>query len=59
MSTIEDFIKNDIQWNNLPVQIQKLLNRDEAEYNARVLVYFLQNQLEYTGDLIRNVTYIL
>ncbi|KAH9285396.1 Protein FAM91A1 [Echinococcus granulosus] len=31
------------------------LNQDTAEYDVRVLVYFLQNQLEYSGELIRKI----
>lgn len=55
MSSIDDCIKNGIPWPDLPANIQESLSNDPAEYDARVLVYFLQNQLKYSGGLIRNV----
>lgn len=55
MSTVDDCIKNGVLWSDLPVAIKIALNQDATEYDARVLVYFLQNQLEYLGELIRKV----
>ncbi|VDM20176.1 unnamed protein product [Hydatigera taeniaeformis] len=55
MSAVEDCIKNRLLWSELPVTIKATLNEDAAEYDARVLVHFLQNQLEYSGELIRKI----
>ncbi|VDN35247.1 unnamed protein product [Dibothriocephalus latus] len=49
---LDDYIKNDILWSELPAEVQLKLNSDEGEYDARILIYFLQNQLEYGGKLI-------
>nr|CDS15069.1 protein FAM91A1 [Echinococcus granulosus] len=55
MSTINDCIKAGLLWSDLPETIKATLNQDTAEYDVRVLVYFLQNQLEYSGELIRKI----
>ena len=57
MSSVDDCIKNNIPWSDLPADIKESLSNDAAEYDARVLVYFLQNQLEYSGNLIKNVSF--
>ncbi|BHF57510.1 hypothetical protein SprV_0100045200 [Sparganum proliferum] len=49
---LDDYIKSDLLWSELPTEVQQFLNNDEGEYDARILVYFLQNQLEYGGKLI-------
>ncbi|VDL86655.1 unnamed protein product [Schistocephalus solidus] len=49
---LDDYIKKDLLWSELPTEVQIFLNNDEEEYDARILVYFLQNQLEYGGKLI-------
>eukprot|EP00108_Taenia_solium_P011334 TsM_000733600 transcript=TsM_000733600 gene=TsM_000733600 len=55
MSTVDDCIRNGLLWSDLPVTAKIALNQDATEYDARVLVYFLQNQLEYAGELIRKI----
>ncbi|VDL60632.1 unnamed protein product [Hymenolepis diminuta] len=55
MSSIDDYIKSGIEWSQLPPNVQASLNQDAAEYDARVLVYFLQNQMEYSSELIKNI----
>ncbi|VDO05988.1 unnamed protein product [Rodentolepis nana] len=55
MTLIDDYIKNGTPWSQLPPNVQSSLKQDPAEYDARVLVYFLQNQMEYSSDLIKNI----
>lgn len=55
MTSIDDYIKSGTEWSQLPPNVQASLNQDAAEYDARVLVYFLQNQMEYSSELIKNV----
>nr|CDS28777.1 protein FAM91A1 [Hymenolepis microstoma] len=55
MTLIDDCIKSGTQWSQLPPNVQASLKHDPAEYDARVLVYFLQNQMEYSGYLIKNI----
>lgn len=57
MPPIDDYIKVGTKWSQLPPSVQTSLNLDPAEYDARVLIYFLQNQLEYSSELIKDVSF--
>ncbi|KAM7541301.1 hypothetical protein Aperf_G00000024844 [Anoplocephala perfoliata] len=55
MLPIGDYIRGGTKWSQLPSIVQASLNQDAAEYDAHVLIYFLQNQLEYSSDLIKDI----
>ncbi|RCN25467.1 hypothetical protein ANCCAN_28820, partial [Ancylostoma caninum] len=52
---IEDCIRANIVWQNLPEDIRVLLGNSQREYDKQVLDFSIKTQLRYKGNLVRHV----
>ncbi|XP_059614204.1 protein FAM91A1 [Phlebotomus argentipes] len=52
---IEECVRNNISWANLPVHLKQILRNTPKDYDRYVFNYSLKNQLRYRGNLVRRV----
>uniref|UniRef100_A0A1L8DBA4 Protein FAM91A1 n=1 Tax=Nyssomyia neivai TaxID=330878 RepID=A0A1L8DBA4_9DIPT len=52
---IEECVRNNISWANLPVHLKQILRNTPKDYDRYVFNYSLKNQLRYRGNLVRKV----
>lgn len=48
---IEDFITNNVPYDQLPHNLQQILGNSPKEYDKRILDYSVRHQLRYKGNL--------
>ncbi|GAB0089898.1 fam91a1 [Sergentomyia squamirostris] len=52
---IEECVRNNIPWSNLPIHLKQILRNTPKDYDRYVFNYSLKNQLRYRGNLVRKV----
>lgn len=55
VAEIEEFIRNNTTWQNLPIHLKQILRNTPLHYDRHVYDYSLRNQLRYRGNLVRKV----
>ncbi|CAL8106410.1 unnamed protein product [Calicophoron daubneyi] len=52
---LEDKIAANTKWSDLPPKLRFQLHDDPKEYERRIVIHSLQNQLRYNGNLVQHV----
>ncbi|CAD5206259.1 unnamed protein product [Bursaphelenchus okinawaensis] len=52
---VEEWIRKNCLWSELPEGIQLILGASQREYEKRVLDYSIRNQLKHAGNVVRTV----
>lgn len=52
---IENCVRNNINWQSLPVHLKQILHNNQKDYERYVFNYSLKNQLRHRGNLARKV----
>ncbi|XP_031352346.1 protein FAM91A1 [Photinus pyralis] len=54
-SEVEENIRKNIPWTQLPAHIKQLLGNSPKEYGKTVVAFSIKNQLRYRGNLVRQI----
>lgn len=56
---VEKWIKDNVQWTELPIDIQLLLGNSQREYEKRILDFSIKNQLKHKGNIGKKIIIFL
>lgn len=52
---IEENIRKNVPWAQLPTHVKQMLGNNTKSYNSMVLSFSIKNQLRYKGNLVRHI----